>query len=112
MGKITEAMLQQAILEWLKHVRGAYFFRSGAGQVRLDSGRFFKTGRPGCPDITACFNGRFIGLEVKTRTGRQSALQKKAEREIIAAGGEYHIVRCMNDVKKIISGGDFKCQIA
>jgi len=45
----------------------------------------------------------FIGLEIKTTTGRQSALQKKAQAEIEAAGGKYYIIRCLEDIWKILS---------
>ena len=103
MKKITESMLQTAILtylEWYSKTHKIYYFRSSAGQVRLDSGRYFRTGKPGVPDISVCAGG-YIGLEVKTEKGRQSALQKKAEAEIVAAGGEYKIIRSLEDVKKI-----------
>lgn len=99
--KIPESVLQRAILEWLQTRKGIYFFRSGAGQVRMENGRFFKTGKPGCPDITVCKDGQFYGVEVKTKTGRQSATQKKAQQEIEDAGGVYRIVRSLEDVRRL-----------
>jgi hypothetical protein len=105
MKKITEAMIQRAILDylqWYSLKNKVYFFRSGAGHVALESGRRFKTGKPGCPDITVCgAGGQFIGVEVKTATGRQSASQKKAEAEILAAGGRYELCRSLDDIKRI-----------
>ncbi len=32
--------------------------------------------RAGLPDIVACINGRFVGIEIKSDTGRPSELQK------------------------------------
>ena len=109
MKKICEATIQRAILDylaWYSIQHKIYWFRSGAGHVALESGRRFKTGKPGCPDITVCAPnaggvGVFYGIEVKTPKGRQSALQKKAEEEILAASGRYFIVRSLEDIKKI-----------
>jgi len=105
--KITEAILQRAVLDWLQSLDGIYFFRSGAGQVKTESGRFFKTGKPGCPDVTVCCGfdgiGLFVGLEIKTSVGRQSASQKKAEEEIKNAGGRYYIIRNIDEAKNAIT---------
>jgi len=102
----TEAQIQRGVLDYLELLsrkKPIYYFRSAAGMVKTDQGRVFKTGKPGTPDITVCFDGLFIGLEIKTTTGRQSALQKKAQAEIEAAGGKYYIIRCLEDIWKILS---------
>lgn len=41
----------------------------------------------GVPDILACVNGRFLGIEVKAVTGRPSPLQLHNLKAIDAAGG-------------------------
>jgi len=102
----TEAQIQRGVLDYLELLsrkKPIYYFRSAAGMVRTEQGRVFKTGKPGAPDISVCFDGLFIGLEIKTTTGRQSALQKKAQAEIEAAGGKYYIIRCLEDIWKILS---------
>lgn len=100
-----EIQLQKAVMDylaWFSKSHKIYYFRSGAGQVQTQAGRYFKTGKPGCPDISICFNGgKYYGLELKSLKGRQSALQLEAEKEIQAAGGEYHIVRSLADIKRI-----------
>jgi len=100
----TEAMIQRAILEYLATVPGCYHFRAGSGAFQTAAGRYVKTGRPGVPDIIVCRGpgGRWVGLEVKTEKGRQSEAQKQAEADIRAAGGEYHIVRSVADVRAVI----------
>jgi len=106
MRTATEAQIQRGVLDYLELLsrkKPIYYFRSAAGMVKTDQGRVFKTGKPGTPDITVCCGGLFIGLEIKTTTGRQSALQKKAQAEIEAAGGKYYIIRCLEDVWKILS---------
>lgn len=102
--KRTESMIQRAILDYLETVDNIYFFRAGSGAFQTAQGRYVKTGRPGVPDIVACINGKFIGLEVKTETGSQSKAQKEAEINIAKSGGKYFIVRSVQDVKNIIGG--------
>lgn len=62
--------------------------------------------KPGDPDMVICYNGRFIGLEAKTRKGVQSEIQRKRQREIEGSKGQYFIVRALDDVKKITEGLD------
>ena len=69
MVKHTEAMIQKGImdlLKWKSKTELIYHFRAGSGKVRLSNGNQFHTGRPGCPDILVLFEGRYVGLEVKT----------------------------------------------
>ena len=99
---MKETVIQRAILQYLAYVKRVYSFRANSGNIITQEGRYFKTGRAGCPEIIVCHKGRFIGLEVKTPTGRQSHVQKEAQIDIERAGGEYHIVRSVDDVNKII----------
>lgn len=55
----------------------------------------------GVPDINLIHRGRYIGLEVKTKTGVQSDNQKEFQRQCEDAGGQYFIVRSVNDVINI-----------
>lgn len=41
----------------------------------------------GTPDILACVNGYFLGIEVKAQTGKASELQMAKVRDIRTAGG-------------------------
>lgn len=108
---LSEKVIQKAVLDYLGTIPGIYFFRAAAGAVKTSTGRFFKTGRKGLPDIVCCVpkktdNGRmvgvFIGLEIKTEKGRQSPAQMEAEKQIEKAGGHYYIIRSLKDVKEII----------
>ena len=101
---MSEQSIQRAVMDYLSMVEtrlGLYWFRSASGAVKTASGRFFKTGKSGTPDITVCYRSEFIGLEIKTETGRQSQAQKFAQMEIEMAGGKYYIVRSLADVKRI-----------
>lgn len=97
-----EKKIQKAILDYLQLYvnRGdAYTIRTASGSIKTEKGRYFKTGKPGCPDITVCYKGLFIGFEVKTQNGIQSKNQKLAQSEIEKAKGYYFVVRSIDDVK-------------
>lgn len=53
---------------------------------------------PGAPDIIADVNGRFLAIEAKTKTGRQSEQQKVCERMVTDSGGKYIVARSLQDV--------------
>jgi hypothetical protein len=50
-------------------------------------------GRSGVPDIVACYQGKFIGIECKAGKGVPTALQLKELRLIDEAGGCSFVVR-------------------
>lgn len=105
---MKESIIQKAILdylEWFSKQHKIYFFRSAAGMVKTEQGRMFKTGKPGVPDISAVYKGVYFGLEIKNEKGRQSANQKKAEEEIVLAGGQYLIIRGLEDIKRVFPMG-------
>jgi len=102
---MRESVIQKGIMDYLElysRTKTIYFFRAGSGMIKTQAGGYFKTGRAGVSDIVALVKGKFIGLEVKTKTGRQSQNQKQAEIDIKLAGGEYYIVRSIADVKEIL----------
>jgi len=104
---MSELNIQKAILDYLQYQENGiklWFVRSASGEVNTDTGRRFKTGKVGCPDILLCKHGCFIGLEVKTAKGRQSKGQKEAQKIIEACGGRYHVVRSIDDVIKVLEG--------
>ncbi|RAN59835.1 recombinase RecB [Dolosigranulum pigrum] len=55
----------------------------------------------GTPDILACVNGRFVGIEVKRpEGGRVSPLQQFKINQIEAAGGIAFVARDVGKVKR------------
>lgn len=61
----------------------------GAWFVKFFANRMTKEG---IPDILACVNGYFVGIEVKAQNGRPSELQKYHCEQIRKAGGFAFIV--------------------
>jgi len=102
---MSESNIQKAILDYLQYQENGiklWFVRSASGNISTDTGRRFKTGKKGCPDIVLCQHGCFIGLEVKTPKGRQSDAQVEAQKIIEACGGKYYVVRSVDDVIRIL----------
>lgn len=61
----------------------------GAWYVKFFANSFTKSG---IPDILACVNGYFVGVEVKAQNGKPSELQLYNVRKIREAGGFAWIV--------------------
>jgi len=85
---MKESVIQKHILQYLKQL--------GAHTIKTIS-----NSRSGEPDIIACYNGRFIGLEVKAEKGRVTPLQLAKLRSIKSAGGIAAVVRSVEDVDSL-----------
>lgn len=70
------------------------YTRTNAGKAKGFGGHIIHLCDKGWPDITACIDGRFVGIECKAgKNGRPSTSQKKKRKEIEAAGGVYLLIR-------------------
>ena len=56
---------------------------------------------PGLSDLVAVRGGRVVHIEVKTPKGVQSEKQKRFQRKLEAAGGEYVLARSVADVEHL-----------
>ena len=61
-------------------------------------------GRHGIPDVIACKNGHFIGIECKAGKGTTTALQERELAHIRAAGGTALVIRedTLDELKKVL----------
>lgn len=75
------------------------FNRRADGSVQMR--RLPQHSMRGLPDIIVIKDGFFVGLEVKAQKGRQSPHQKEFEARCKDAGGEYHVVRSIDDVREV-----------
>ena len=96
---MTESDIQALILIYLTSLPDTYAQRQNTGAAH-DGKRMVRYGVPGQADILCCMKGRFIEVEVKTKTGRQSEAQKQRDRNITKAGGIYILARSVEDVKE------------
>ena len=75
-----------------------YLDSLGAYHVKIHGSAYMPAGTP---DILACVNGRFIGIEVKKPTGGVvSELKKLKLKQIKNAGGVGIIARSVQDVSE------------
>lgn len=80
-----EGKVKRKVVEILKKHEVWYFFPANNG-----------FGKSGIPDIIAIVDGHFVGVEVKSATGKPTELQKICGRQIEEAGGTWLVVS--NDV--------------
>jgi ribulose bisphosphate carboxylase small subunit len=87
--KITENDIKKQVKDWLSY-KGYFHFHvlQGLGAYK------------GIPDIIAIKDNRVLFLEIKKPTGKQSQYQKDFENNIKSQGGEYILVRCLEDLIK------------
>ena len=97
-----EHAVQKAILLWLR-ANGCLVAVTDAGAAYRAGSFGADTVPAGWPDITGLLpDGRFIGVEVKSPTGRQSPVQKAIEQEIRKRSGIYVLAYSVQDVQREI----------
>jgi Holliday junction resolvase len=101
---MTEAQFQKKVLEFLRAQNIWYVKYWGGWQFT----------KAGIPDILACVNGHFVGIELKTETGRLSKLQEYNLDRIKKTGGQAFILRPSNfeAFKDFIRGEVKQCNSA
>lgn len=101
----SEKNFENRIKAFLKS-NGCYFIKYWGG------GEFTKAG---VPDIIACCNGKFLGIEVKAPNGKPSPLQIHNLKKIDEAGGyavllypdQFELFKLMlSNIRKLADGGD------
>lgn len=97
MAATPESLVKKKIHAALKAV--------GAYAVNYIGGQYAKAGTP---DILACLDGRFIGIEAKAGSNKPTMLQIIALREIDKAGGLalvinennlVYLIGCLHDIR-------------
>lgn len=98
MAATPESKVKKKVVEILKQHKAYYFYPVTGGY-----------GSSGVPDIVACLNGRFVGIEVKADLSKRgpTELQKKNLRLIDEAGGvalviDAHNLDHLKDVLELI----------
>ncbi len=100
--KVKETEIQSAICDYLALKKHFFWRQNSSGSFQ--NGKFVKLPKysmSGLPDIIVIKDGFFIGLEVKKQNTKQNKNQKEFEKGLKNAGGEYYVVRNIDDVKNI-----------
>lgn len=101
---ITSYVTQR--LQMLEFQGKAYFARSNSFSGFLTryngSQGHVSNGKRGLPDITACIGGKYVGIELKAPSGRQSSEQLQAQDSIERAGGVYVLIRTPEEFEEFL----------
>lgn len=104
---LSEKQIENECINWLRHqknFRVVEFKIKSVGTYDAKLNRFRSSSplyRKGCPDIVCSIQGRFVGFEIKTRTGRLSEHQKQAHEAIRASGGEVYVIRSVQQLEEV-----------
>jgi Holliday junction resolvase len=95
MASTPEAKVKRKVVAILKEF-GAYYFYPVTGGY----------GSSGVPDIVACHNGRFFGIECKAGKGKPTDLQKRNLDAIYRNGGVSAVINETNieTVRDLLNG--------
>lgn len=98
---LTESQLQDAIRLELGRDPDLVLWRNNCGLAWMKNGApvRFGVGSPGGADLIGVFRGRFVAVEIKTPTGRQSAEQRQFQQLVERKGGVYIILRTVEDAR-------------
>ena len=83
---MRESVFQNKVIQFLKD-NDVWYVKYWAGS---------KFTKEGIPDILACIDGTFHGIELKNETGTPSKLQLYNIRKIQESGGEAYVLRPQN----------------
>jgi hypothetical protein len=101
--KERESDIVFSICEYLA-ARRHFFWRQNTAPTYDKAGGFFrampKHAMRGVPDIIVVKDGKFIGIEVKTKDGRLSADQIAFGRRCEEDGATYIVARSIDDVQR------------
>lgn len=93
MAATPEKRVKDAVKRYLDEI-GAWYFSPVSNGM----------GRHGIPDVIACLNGRFVGIECKApgRRANTSALQDREIAGINTAGGVAIVVDDVEQLKEVL----------
>ncbi len=104
--KVKESQIVKEVLEGIHilYKDKLCVWRNQSGMVATKTGHFMHFGATGSADILGILrpSGRFIALECKTATGKQSPGQVQWGSKVIEMGGAYAVVRSFPEAKAFI----------
>jgi hypothetical protein len=99
-----EREILRSCIQYLQYKK-IFHWRQNTQGIPLHDGKkwqFRPAAMVGLPDIFILKKPRVIAVECKTLTGKQNDNQKNFEARFIENGGEYHIVRSVDDLMRIV----------
>ena len=112
--KITEKQIENAILDFLALLPNSVFWKNNNtgvfDPIRKSFRKTSRHHRNGCSDILGVLLdgntgiGKFVAIEVKTKTGRVSKNQKQFLEDVRNCGGIAFVARSVDEVREILIG--------
>lgn len=111
--KHEEDDLQRACVCWFDLEYPQYRLRlhhspNGGKRNAIEAAKFKQMGvRAGFPDLILLIPNKlypFCGIELKTKTGRQSENQKEYQKEFESIGAKYVVVRSLEEFIEVVDG--------
>jgi hypothetical protein len=100
---VKESEIQDRIRLALGAVLDLVLFRNNSGVAKIgDRMVRFGVGGKGGADLIGIYRGRFVAVEIKSATGRQSPEQKRFEQLVERKGGVYVVLRSVEDAQQWI----------
>jgi len=98
---VRESQIQDAIRLELGRDPDLVLWRNNIGMAWMRDGSpvRFGVGGPGAADLVGLYRGRFVALEIKTPTGRQTPEQKTFQQLVERKGGIYVVMRSVEDAR-------------
>lgn len=100
---MSETQIVSSILEAANYY--GFFWRNNTGALPINTSgrtRFIRFGMRGSADIIGLVQGRFVAIEVKTKTGKQSEHQREFQMRVEKSGGIYALVRSSCEALELI----------
>lgn len=103
-----EQHVKRDIMEYLRFIPRSKFWWNKSVGVYDPVRMVFRRGRSkweikGVSDILGIWNGRFVAIEVKSKTGRVTTEQRAFIEEMNTLGAIAFVARCVADVRERIS---------
>lgn len=99
---MLEKDIQKTIIDFLRYYGWLVIKNNTVGIYKKSTGKYIPSQAVGLADLTILKGGRVIMLEVKTAKGKQSDGQIEFQENWKEKGGEYYVVRSVEDVEEII----------
>ena len=96
---LAEVQIQDAIRLAVGANPRVVLWRNNSGVARTERGMIrYGVANPGGADLIGIFDGRFLAIEVKSRTGRTSTEQQRFGELVRAKGGIFILARDVESV--------------
>jgi hypothetical protein len=101
---VSEAQIQDDVRLILGADPAGVWWRNNVGVAETVRGNKIKFGLfPGSADLVGLFRGRFVAVELKTPSGRQSKEQRLWQKCVEDHGGIYALVRSTDDAHALLA---------